>query len=317
MALVEADGVTPLADQSLLAWGHTVHPLLAADAVTPIEPPDNAHVKVSTRLGPPVVGRGYMESVLDSEIQRVEKEQSKRKDGIRGRINWVVYASEVAEDASFNPYKKGDLAVGRFGLKSRIATMDEFTADAFQGDMGITSPYRPNEFPNPDGIKDDEKPGVDVGMESVLSRATYLRLLAIPERGVSPLGEALFDEVKCAACHVPSLHTRSDYPIQVFADIDAPVFTDFLLHNMGVELADGLPAGPDTDGEAGPFDWRTAPLIGLRFNRTLMHDGRAKGVAEAIAAHRGEGSEANVSVDLFDALAEKDRDVLVQFVEGL
>jgi electron transport complex protein RnfG len=39
-------------------------------------------------------------------------------------------------------------------LKGRVATLDEFTADAFQGDMGITSPLRPTEPANPDGPKD-------------------------------------------------------------------------------------------------------------------------------------------------------------------
>ena len=28
--------------------------------------------------------------------------------------------------------------------------------------MGITSPLRPTELPNPDGLTDDVKPGVDV-----------------------------------------------------------------------------------------------------------------------------------------------------------
>ncbi len=39
MSVVEADGITPAADQSLLAFGHTVHPLMAAGATQPIVPP--------------------------------------------------------------------------------------------------------------------------------------------------------------------------------------------------------------------------------------------------------------------------------------
>jgi CxxC motif-containing protein (DUF1111 family) len=78
-----------------------------------------------------------------------------------------------------------------------------------------------------------------------------------------------------------------------------------------------LPEAPEIDGEAGPRDWRTAPLIGLRFNRTLMHDGRATSVAEAIEMHQGEGSEANDSVHRFMSLSDEERDTLVKFVEGL
>lgn len=116
-------------------------------------------------------------------------------------------------------------------------------------------------------------------------------------------------------CHVATLRTRSDYPVALLAGIDAPVYTDFLLHDMGSELADGLPVG--VDGDANGFEWRTAPLIGLRFDRTFMHDGRAHSVEQAIVMHRGPGSEANGSIDLFDALSAADRDALIQFVESL
>ncbi len=317
MAIVEADGVTPARDQSALPWGHTVHPLTAGGAKTPIVPPDVPNLKVTSRVGPPVLGRGYMEAVPDSEIERLAAEQAQRSDAIRGRVNRLPYASEPARDARFNPYQPGDMVIGRFGLKARIATLDEFTADAFQGDMGITSPYRPQEIPNPDGMQDDGKPGVDVGFASVESRAMYLRLLAIPDRDQDAEGARLFEQTSCAACHVPSVRTRADYPVPNLADVDAFIYTDLLLHDMGDELADGLPAGADTDGSAGSRDWRTAPLIGLRFNRSFMHDGRAKTVEEAILDHRGAGSEANDSVARFEALSAAAREHLLRFVEGL
>lgn len=317
MSLVEDDGVTPARDQTALQWGHTVHPLTAGGASTPVLPPDLPNLKVTSRVGPPVLGRGYMEAVPDSEIERVAAEQAQRSDAIRGRVNRVIYGSEPARDKSYNPYQPGDTVIGRFGLKARIATLDEFTADAFQGDMGITSPYRLKEIPNPDGMDDDGKEGVDVGFGSVESRAMYLRLLAIPDRDRDEAGARLFEQTSCAACHVPSLRTRADYPVANLADVDAWIYTDFLLHNMGDDLADGLPEGADADGSAGSRDWRTAPLIGLRFNRTFLHDGRAKSVEEAILGHRGPGSEANDAVDRFEALSAADREHLVRYVEGL
>ena len=101
-----------------------------------------------------------MEAVLDSEIERVEREQAARTDGIHGRINRVTYASEPNPDDLARTYAKGDAGlIGRFGLKARIATLDDFTADAFQGDMGITTPLRPVELPNPDGLTDDRQAG--------------------------------------------------------------------------------------------------------------------------------------------------------------
>jgi CxxC motif-containing protein (DUF1111 family) len=315
--VVEADGLTAAADQSALAFGHTVHPLLVDPAKTPIEPPvDEPNVRVTTRVGPPVLGRGYMEAVDDAEIERVAAEQAAAGGAIRGRINHVAYASEHNPDTRFFDYKKGDVVIGRFGVKARVPTLDDFTADALNGDMGITSPLRPTEFANPDGLLDDSKPGVDITADSVNGRATYMRLLAIPKRAAGhDAGAALFTQVGCSACHVPALHTRADYPIAALADIDAPIFTDFLLHDMGSDLADGMADG--VDGEAHSRDMRTAPLIGLRFNRTFLHDGRAHSVAEAVSLHRGDGSEANDVIDAFLALSTEEQTELTDYVGAL
>ncbi len=316
MSVVLADGVTAADDQtSTLPFGNTVHPLVTAGAKTPIvPPPGDARVKVTTRVGPPVLGRGYLEAILDAEIERVAAEEALRTDGVHGRVNHVVYASEESADTSFHAHKKGDVVIGRFGLKARIGTLDDFTADAMQGDMGITSPLRPQEIPNPDGLTDDLRPGVDVTLDSVNKRAIYMRLVAIPRRSASAAGGALFARATCDACHVPSLKTRADYPIAPLAGIDAPVYTDLLLHDMGDALADGTRA---IDGEATSRDWRTAPLIGLRFSRSFLHDGRARSIREAILLHDGSGSEANASVRRFAALSPEDQATLVDFVGEL
>src|SRR5205085_277600 len=114
-----------------------------------------------------------------------------------------------------------------------------FTADAYQGDMGLTSPLRPTELPNPENLTDDRKPGIDLPLETINLTSDYVRLLAIPPRTAAP-GAELFERALCAACHVPSLKTRADYPIAALAGIDAPVYSDLLLHDLGDALADGL-----------------------------------------------------------------------------
>jgi CxxC motif-containing protein (DUF1111 family) len=314
MSVVQADGVTPAEDQSLLPFGHTVHPLVTAGAKTPVvPPPDDPSIKVTIRVGPSVLGRGYLEAVLDSEIERLATEQAARGDGIHGRVNHVTYASEPNQDTRFHQHQKGDLVIGRFGLKARIATLDDFTADALQGDMGITSPLRPEEIPNPDGLADDLRPGIDTTLDNVNARAMYLRLLAIPRRAEpSDLAKRLFEDAQCATCHVPSLKTRPDHAITLLAGIDAGVFSDLLLHDMGDTLADGM-----NDGEAGSRDWRTAPLIGLRFNRAFLHDGRAQSVEQAILLHDGPGSEASEAVRRFQAQSAADQRTLLEYVQGL
>lgn len=312
MVIVEADGFTPAKDQSALPYGHTVHPRMTAGATTAITIPENAvSLKVSTRMGPAVLGRGYLEAIEDAEILKQESLQATRDDGIRGRVHHVVYASEPNSDTRFHTHKRGDNLIGRFGLKARIGTLDDFTADAFQGDMGITSPLRPTEFENPDKLTDDKKPGIDVDYDSINFRTNYVRLLAIPKREVAE-GVKFFEEARCNVCHTPSMHTRPDYPIKGIAGVNAAVYTDLLIHDMGEKLADGI-----QDGDAGPREWRTAPLIGLRYQKNFLHDGRASTIRDAILGHEGPGSQANDSVKRYSAMSPADQTKLDVFVGTL
>ncbi|MEO8797634.1 MAG: di-heme oxidoredictase family protein [Polyangiaceae bacterium] len=329
MVIVDSDGITPSLDQSLLPFGNTVHPLVVSEipgVKTPIVPPlldggidggdaGMQSLRVTIRLGPPILGRGYMEAIADSEILRIESEEAKRTDAIHGRANHTTFASTPNSDQTYEQYKKGDPVIGRFGLKARIPTIDDFAADALQTDMGLTSVMRQTEIANPDGVTDDLKPGLDIADDKLNARVMYLRLLAIPARQVDPAGEALFEQTQCSGCHVKSLHTRADYPVKQLADIDAPVYTDMLLHDMGDDLSDSVAGG--AEGSAGPRDWRTAPLIGIRFNRVLLHDGRATTVEDAILKHAGKGSEAQGSIDRFNALSAADRKTLLDFVSAL
>ena len=313
MAIVLDDGVTP-GDQGALAFGHTVRPQMAAGAKTPIAPPADPHLKLSTRAAPPVLGRGYMEAIDDAEILRVEAEQAARGDAIHGHANRVTYTSQPNPDTRFHQHQPGQAGIlGRFGLKSRIATLDDFAADAAQGDMGITSTLRPTELANPDGLTDDKHPGPDIDADIVNGLAFYMRLLAIPDRGTpDAAGARLFADTLCAVCHVPSLKTRADYPLAPLAGVDAPVYTDLLLHDMGAALADGL-----TDGESTSRQWRTAPLIGVRLVRDLLHDGRVSTIADAIEAHGASGSEAADSVARYHALGDAQKKALIDFVSSL
>lgn len=309
---VERDGVTPRDDQSGLSWGHTARPHVAGGATTPLLPPtDLSDLLVTRRLAPPVFARGYVEAVADEEIERVEAEQAAGGE-VSGRIHRVAWQSAANPDTRFHDHGPGDSGlVGRFGLKARIATLDEFVADALQGDMSITSPLRPDELPNPDGLADDLRPGPDVDLDTVNEMADYLRLLAIPARSDAP-GADVFAEVGCATCHVPSLRTRDDHPVPALAGIDAPLYSDLLLHDLGAAMADGM-----VDGDAGPSEWKTAPLVGVRHQRALLHDGRASDVEEAVLAHGEPDSEAAASVEAFLALPDEARAELLRFVASL
>ena len=127
-------------------------------------------------------------------------------------------------------------------------------------------------------------------------------------------GEALFEQIGCGACHTPRL-TTGDHPNPVVAHQTIQPFTDLLLHDMGDGLADGRP-----DFLASGREWRTPPLWGLGLIETvnghgfLLHDGRARGGAEAILWH---GGEAEAARERFRTLPADRRMDLLTFLRSL
>ncbi|UJR85891.1 di-heme oxidoredictase family protein [Sandaracinus amylolyticus] len=277
-------------DAPALPWGDVVRPRTTAGATIAVIAPVHPSIGEVVRLAPAVFARGLIEAIPDAAIEANERAQ-------RG-----VISGRVARLA--------DGRIGRFGHKARTATLDEFVADALLGDMGLTSPMRPEELPGPEGIRDDAKPGVDVSDEEIALLADYVRLLAMPRREARDA--RVFEAVGCATCHVPSTRTRDDHEVPALRAVDAAIYSDLLLHDMGDALADGI-----AEGAASGREWRTAPLVGVRHLRGLMHDGRARTVREAIDAHASEGSEANAVVERFRALGEDEQLALIAFVEAL
>jgi CxxC motif-containing protein (DUF1111 family) len=297
-------------DAELLPFGHTERPYLGGGAITPLLAPEDSRVLITTRSPPAVFGRGYLDAVEDATILALAEAQS-QEGLVSGRPNMVRCDFEANPESLFFPCEPGATVVGRFGLKARVPTLDGFAADAYQGDMAITSPMRPEELPNPDGLLDDAFPGIDIDLETVNVTADYMRLLAIPDRE-EVAGIELFKNASCDSCHTPTLPTRSDWPVPEMAGLDALVFTDLLLHEMGEGFSDGL-----EDYDAGSSEWKTSPLIGLRFLTSYLHDGRAQTIEEAILAHGASGSEALFSVELFQKLSSTEQEELILFVESL
>lgn len=311
MAQVQGDGVTPVAGQPELPFGTVIRRFTVGGA-RPILAPERLDIRRSTRLGAPVMGLGYLEAVADEDLEALAAAQATRTDGISGRVNHVVWKSQPNADTRFHRHQPGDVVIGRFGLKARQATLDDFSADALQGDMGLTSPLRPVELANPDGRTDDAKPGLDLTEAQVNQLAMYVRFIAIPSRAAGhEAGAQAFTQAGCEVCHA-TLHTRAEWPIAALANVTAPVFTDLLLHDLGPSFADGL-----VDGEASSTEWRTAPLIGLRFLRSYLHDGRASSIEQAVLLHGGEGSEARASVQAFQALSAEQQQALLEYVSSL
>ena len=89
-------------------------------------------------------------------------------------------------------------------------------------------------------------------------------------------------------------------------------FSDFLLHNMGSNLADSVSQGAATGSE-----FRTAPLWGLGQRIFFLHDGRTRNLVDAIQQHRGQGSEANQVINNFNLLTQGQAQALLDFLRAL
>jgi len=194
---------------------------------------------------------------------------------------------------------------------------------AYLNDMGVTTPLftRDNCPPIQTACRNRDTGTIPeqhrLPFEEILF---YSRTLGVPAQRnagdpVVIQGERFFAQARCSACHVAELRT-GDYPeLPRLANQVIRPYTDLLLHDMGEGLADGRP-----DFLAGPRDWRTAPLWGLGLSKTvngnasLLHDGRARTLAEAVLWH---GGEAEASREAFRAMPKADREALFAFLNSL
>ncbi|MCG8416321.1 MAG: thiol oxidoreductase [Proteobacteria bacterium] len=273
--------------------------------------PMSNQVKRSPRVAPAVIGLGLLEAIGEDRLAELEDPDDADGDGISGRINrvWDVTTEQ--------------LAIGRFGWKAEQPSVRQQSAGAFVGDMGITSSLFPSQ--NCTSSQTDCGDAISGGDPEIPDRLldrveTYARLLAVPARQrfddeTVLRGKLLFSDIGCASCHTPSHQTGSESDLPEVRDQTIWPYTDLLLHDMGEELSDERP----TFGASGR-EWRTPPLWGLRFYKIvndhdrLLHDGRARGVTEAILWHGGESEKAR---EAFRHLPVDDRQALVQFVESL
>jgi CxxC motif-containing protein (DUF1111 family) len=162
--------------------------------------------------------------------------------------------------------------------------------------------------------------GPEIG-DSLLARmVTAMRTVAVPAQRDGnttevAAGFAAFRRLGCADCHVPTLATDGTAALPELRNQTFHPFTDLLLHDMGEGLADGRP-----DHDATGSEWRTPPLWGLGLvplvngHNRLLHDGRARGFAEAILWHGGEAEPAR---EAFSTADRVEREALLAFLASL
>ena len=272
--------------------------------------------QISPRVAPPMIGLGLLEAIPAAALLALEDPDDRNSDGVSGRVNRVWSATNRR------------LELGRFGWKAAKPDVLEQTVGAFSGDMGLSTSHAPDPAGDCSVVQAfcREAPhGAAAGQPEVpdnLLRLVvfYSRNLAVPARRdfdapAVRRGRALFHDIGCTACHVPSFTTGPSTVSPHLAGQRIWPYTDLLLHDMGDGLADGRPEGHATGRE-----WRTPPLWGIGLTETvsghtfLLHDGRARNVKEAILWHDG---EARKSRDSFTRLDKRDRERLIAFVNSL
>ena len=264
--------------------------------------PADATIRAS-RITTPLFGLGLVDAVPDEDFLKAAEFQAAATPQTAGTPNVVLEIST------------GQMRVGRFGWKAQVPTLFQFSGDAYVNEMGVTNPEFPTEnCPQGDCTKlsFNPVPGLNDDGSNVAAFHDFMTFLAPPSRGsitavMAGRGSQVFMEIGCAACHTPAMMTGPS-PVEALSRRIFRPFSDFLLHDMG-SLGDGVAQGNATGRQM-----RTAPLWGIRMRPTLLHDGRATTIADAIAAHDGQGRFAR---DRFLALTAGERAALLAFVKSL
>lgn len=273
-----------------------------------LEHPD---LRVSPRIGPPVIGLGLLEAIEERDILALADPDDKDGDGISGRPNIIG----------------GKL--GRFGWKANNVSIREQVAGAFSNDMGIRNSVFPRE--NIDGtsllqglidrLAELWKPlNEELSDTSLDAIEFYTATLAVPPRRDVDQPDVMrgarqFEKIACTSCHTPKFRTGENAPTAALRGLDIYPFSDGLLHDMGEELADNR-----SDHQANGREWKTRPLWGLGKTQTVnpragfLHDGRARTIEEAILFHDG---EAAASRERFTKLSQGERQEVLAFLRSL
>jgi CxxC motif-containing protein (DUF1111 family) len=263
---------------------------------------------MSPRIATPVFGMGLIEAIPEWKILSNEDIADTNGDGISGKANYVW---DVV---------KQKMSLGRFGWKAGTPSVLQQAALAFNEDIGITNTFFKNENGYVQSQNDNLHDDPELSDSLLQAVAFYIKTLAVPARrnvedAQVKKGKQIFGQAKCVKCHIPM--SKTDVNV-AFPDISNQIifpYSDFLLHDMGQDLADNRP-----DYLATGREWKTRPLWGIGLTKTVnghtyfLHDGRARNFTEAIMWHGGEATQAQ---QYFFHLSAEDRNAVVKFLESL
>ena len=301
------------------------------------------------RIPTPLFGLGLVEMTSDEALllNLAATASQRAAAGIGGRFNTSA----------------NDGTITRFGWKAQNKSLMMFAGEAYNVEQGVSNDNFANErFPSGTAqsvvanctfnvTPEDTTPvfnpnlsGSLIGTSSAMSSdvvnfAAFASMLAPagPTTASSSElnGQKLFTQIGCNLCHSTSLTTSlSNFP--ALSNYLYHPYSDFALHRMGSNLADGI-----LQGVAVADEFRTAPLWGLGQRLFFLHDGRTSDLLATILAHSSPGpvctsgpavaptatstsassgncgSEANQVIQAFNNLSKSQQQDLLNFLRSL
>jgi CxxC motif-containing protein (DUF1111 family) len=301
-----------------------------------------ANNNVIFRIPTPVFGLGLIENVSDLALRANLQANDSLKDSldIHGHFNTTG----------------NDGTITRFGWKAQNKSLLIFAGEAYNVEQGVANEVFQNERsavagcvfnPTPEDSTNITQNNSTTGTASQMSSdtvnfAAFMRLTAPPTPTTASSselnGKALFGTsnsnpgIGCVLCHSASLTTDRS-PFTGMGGFTFAPYSDVALHHMGPGLADFV-----GQGNAGPDDFRTAPLWGVGQRIFFLHDGRAGpgngALLNAIQAHKSTNpncvagqvftsdgvrcnSEANAVINQFNGLTAQQQQDILNFLRSL
>ena len=266
-------------------------------------------IEVSQRNTPALFGAKLIDDISEREILAQERSQM---------LRWRV-ADAKSGEGEFTPvgraFRLPDGKLGKFGWKGQSSSLLSFVQAACANELGLGNPG--NDQPASRGDPSYRPKGHDLTLEQCVQMTMFIAALPRPAQrlpdepaarhGVVD-GERAFHSVGCAECHVPSMGSVQG------------IYSDLLLHRMGVELVGGGSYNapqptPQSPGDSPlPDEWRTPPLWGVADSGPYLHDGRAATLEDAIRQHDG---QAATSARRYERLTPAEQTNLIAFLRSL
>ena len=282
---------------------------------------------LSFRIPTQMFGAGLIDSIQDREILSHHDATSAQRNalGIAG-----------------HPNRSGnDGTIARFGWKAQNKSLTMFAGEAYNVEMGITNEMFPTSKEDPDcngngkpAPNDVTRTDQDDAKNQAFSNPLHtfadwmqfsllMRFMDAPQPDPHPSlsaqrGKTVFNNIGCALCHTPQMQTAPAMNSAVLENRPVNLYSDLLVHHMGVRLADDI-----IQGAAGADEFRTQPLWGVGQRLFFLHDGRTNDLLTAIYDHSSPSSaaypasEANAVINNFRNLPKADQQAILDFLRSL